>query len=124
MSSIADVSFRAHELVTKAFIEFDPSDIVVQRKQKQDDGAGGTFVVDPDKKEVPQHVRIVAQVQPRTIVTQDGRDAQVSAVVVGLSDFDVEEGDTFTDAKKGTFGVVGVSRIPTWRVEAQVEALA
>lgn len=101
-----------HKAQNERFIQANPTFLVLYRKARIDDGAGGKM----SGAEVTlnaQEVRVVTQ--PRLVprVTEDGRTVYVERSIVGSLDLDIEIGDEFVrDGKR--FQVINVQAEPGW----------
>lgn len=100
---------------TDFFINEDPTDLVLRRKDTIPDGAGGTKIVPRDLS--PQRVRIVGSVNPNPVITPDGRTISIQKSIVGFHELDVLEGDEF-DIDDKTYEVISVQPDPSWRMVA------
>lgn len=110
-----------HIAATQAFIDANPTDVVLTRYTSGDDGAGGTTQIEPQTLE-PQVMRIVAQnlkTAAESRVTPDGQVVTPVFAVIALPSADIAVGDQFTDDDK-LLEVVYVQRRPEWRVRAEV----
>lgn len=110
-----------HIKQTQAFIDENSDDIVIIRRTKQDDGAGGyTWSAPVDLP--PQRMRKVGQGRIGALTqrtTEDGRVLLPSAVLVALPDADVQRFDHFTLGDVD-HEVLWVNTLPEWRLTAEV----
>lgn len=107
-----------HQAQTEAFINAAPTDLVINRKNIESDGAGGMRVIDEDPLD-PQKIRVVGMRNPAVRISPDGRNVVVGKTVIGTSDLDIQMGDTF-EYEGSSWEVVTVQRDPNWRVAAEV----
>lgn len=103
-----------HKDVNRAFIDRNSSYIVFTRNEMDDDGAGGKIPAGPTSLN-PQRVRVVGQVHPGTLMTDDGRQVQIALSIVGETGLDVLIGDYFIFGNY-EYEVVNVQDQPDWRV--------
>lgn len=110
-----------HLKQTDAFVAQRPVEIVLHRETKVPDGAGGwktnanTAIAAQTFRLVP--IGRVGALSTRT--TPDGRIVTPTMSLVGTPPKDVEELDTFSIGEDN-YEVVFVSRLPEWRVTAEV----
>jgi len=110
-----------HLAATRMFINERPVNVVFERIAKVSDGQGG-WVKTPLATLPPQTVRKVAtsrlaDLSSRT--TEDGAVVVPSAYLIGMPDLDVQRYDKV--AIDGVpHEVVYVTRLPEWRVQAEV----
>jgi len=102
-----------HERQTLAFIDQSPTHLVLRRKTKVSDGAGGVMVSTETALD-PQRCRVVGQKVAASRVSEDGRQVPVDRAVVGLPTLDIKVGDTFTDGDS-EYEILTVHDKPTWR---------
>jgi len=112
---------RIHLLQTQKFVSERPVDIVVQRRRRQSDGKGG-FKWVTGSSLPPQTVRKVgigrlSATTERT--TADGKVVVPNATIIALPQIDLQRYDKF-EIDGIMHEVVAVSRLPEWRVSADV----
>ena len=110
-----------HLAATQMFIDERPIDVVFQRVSKVSDGQGG-WTKSPSAPLPPQAMRKVATARLADLsarTTEDGAVVVPSAYLIGMPDVDVQRYD-----KCELYGVmhevVYVTRLPEWRVQAEV----
>jgi hypothetical protein len=116
------IALELHLEQTELFIDQNPAQLVFQRKQKEDDGAGGVRSVE-DLFLAPQTARVVGQRAPLVRVTPDGRTVYVTKVIIGMPSLDVLAED-LVDHDGQTYEVLSVWRDPAWRTYAEVVSRA
>lgn len=110
-----------HLNLTRYFVNYNPSEINLIRSEKIPDGAGGWTCLPPADLP-PQTMRLVPQGNAsavRQLTTPDGRLVVPTFKLVGVPPIDIEELDLFT-LDLVPYEVVYVSRLPAWRVTADV----
>lgn len=110
---------------TRAYIETNPSDLVLIRRKKNKTPDGG-WQWSAGEQLAPQHCRLIrsgnkGDNMQRT--TPDGRVLVVlGTLVFSPEEADVEVGDKFLDEEH--WEVTQVTKNPTWRVTAEVSSNA
>lgn len=112
---------RIHLLQTQKFVSERPVDIVVQRRRRQSDGKGG-FKLVPGGSLPSQTVRKVGIGRVgalHDVTTADGKIVTPTATIIALPQVDLQRYDKF-EIDGVVHEVVAVSRLPEWRVSADV----
>lgn len=110
-----------HLAATQMFIDERPIELALVRSTKVSDGEGGWTKTSPTTLS-PQRVRKVAQgriADTTQRMTSDGALVIPTAVLIAMPDFDVQRYDTFT-LDGIPHEVLWVTRLPEWRVQAEV----
>jgi len=110
-----------HVALTQMFIDQRPIDVVLQRSAKVSDGQGG-WTKTPLTTLPPQRVRKVATARLADLTartTEDGAVVVPTAYLVCMPDVDIQRYDTFELAGI-LHEVLYVTRLPEWRVQAEV----
>lgn len=91
-----DAEVVAQRAITRAFIDADAEDVVINRSVRVPDGAGG-WVRNPPGLLSPQRCRIIPSTSSRQVerTTLDGRVVVPSAILMGDLTLNVEIGDRF-----------------------------
>jgi hypothetical protein len=110
----SQVEHDVNSRITAAFIEQDPVDLVLRRKQWVSDGAGGRKPATPSEVSLdPQRVHL--EVQKRAAIRIiDGVEVRVDLHVVGMPDLDVALFDSF-DRNGYEYEVINIQDEPYWR---------
>lgn len=113
-----------HLAMTDFFIQQRPASVTVTRSTKQATAAGGYLWTNPTPQ-APQTVRVVElqRLQSRDdFTTIDGRRLTPTHVVIAMPDASFERHDQFEwDGQTWEVGVV--SKLPEWRLQAEVVGL-
>lgn len=117
--SLSALEHSLHELQTEWFINRNPIRLGLRRPTEAPDGAGGILV--GLEEDLPlQTVRVVTQINPPVIVTEEGRQIRVDVAVVGMPYLDIKEGDHF-DWQEHLYEVVEVVRHPFWATKGYAQ---
>jgi hypothetical protein len=110
-----------HLAATQMFIDERPVSIVLQRSARVTDSQGGWTKGAP----APRTAQVMRKVASGRVmdmqerVTEDGSVVVPTASLIGMPDVDIERYDTFVlDGVKHE--VVWVSRLPEWRMQAEI----
>lgn len=81
---------------TRAFIAADAEDVVLMRRERVPDGAGG-YLKNPPSALTPQRCRVIPSTSSRQVerTTLDGKVVVPSAILLGEDDLNVAIGDRF-----------------------------
>jgi hypothetical protein len=101
--------------MTMRYINDRPTEVVIERVVRADDGAGGTKVSAPTFLGA-QTFRIVDRTTPREFRTADGTVLVAEATVICMPDADILRGDRFTHE--------GIDREVVWVTDLGYEKLA
>lgn len=107
---------------TRKFIEESPSEIVLNRWDKQPTPDGGFKRVKEPYPLTPQTGRIVHAARlsaTTTYVDEDGKKIIIIGTLVMEPGADIQTGDTF-EVDEEHWQVANVLRVPSWRVSAEV----
>lgn len=120
------MGFREREIetqrkVTRRFIDADPMDVVLNRAERVDNGAGG-FIKQAPSSLAPQRVRMMLQATQGRLEEKmllDGQMVEVEYHLVGDIGLDIERGDWFfIDGIKHE--VVWVATVGQYEVKAGI----
>jgi hypothetical protein len=112
---------RAQARNTERFISDNPSSVVIDRRKRTKTAAGG-FVWEHEDFLMAQTVRIIRSGNKGDSIkrtTPDGRVLVVSAKGMAMPGADIQEGDLFDDGEDH-WEVLGVSKVPSWRVSFEL----
>jgi len=110
-----------HDSNTRAFIDENPSEVVVHRRVRQKTSAGG-FVWQVTALLPPQTMRKVSAGRVGAVVsrtTEDGRTVVPTYTMIGVANADIQRGD-LAEIGEDNFEVVWVNRSPGWACRAEV----
>lgn len=108
-----------HIKVTKAFIDFNPTELILSRRQQVTDTKGG-YTLGPVTELEKQWCRVVGQSAKNQDVSPNGPTQIDTVVVVGLPDMDIRPKDKFLwEAQK--YEVTTVEKAPAWAIRAKAE---
>lgn len=86
---------KAQMRLSAAFIEADVRTVILQRRTRTDDGAGGTLVGEPVPV-FPQQMRLIPQEDGATArTTAEGETATPEFMLMGMPDVDMARFDEF-----------------------------
>ncbi len=93
--TLRPAELKAQTRVTRMFIEADARDVILLRRTRTDDGAGGIEVGDP-VEQFPQRMRLLPQEDGATErTTSEGESATPQYMLMGLPDANMQRYDEF-----------------------------
>ncbi len=116
---ISPVELSVQRALTKAFIRADEKEVVLSRRARVDDGAGGIVLGDAVPL-APQLLRLIPLgdgAQER--LTADGKSVTPSYMLMGEHTADMQRGDTFT-VNGRRYELVFVNENRQYEIKAEV----